>query len=60
MDRPARPLMREMTEMNYLQTSPLVPDDSALRGLLGEIKKTPYDDGIWQCMEAAKLSSETR
>lgn len=53
-------LMREMTEMNYLQTSPLVPDDSALRGLLGEIKKTLNDDGICQCTEAAKQSSQTR
>jgi nucleoside-diphosphate-sugar epimerase len=48
------PLMREMVEMNYLQTSPLVLDDSALRGLLGEIKKTPYDEGIRQCVEAAR------
>lgn len=49
------PLMREMVEMNYLQTTPLVLDDSALRGLLGEIKKTPYDEGIRQCVEAARL-----
>jgi hypothetical protein len=48
------PLMREMVEMNYLQTSPLVLDDSALRGLLGEIKKTPYDEGIRQSVEAAR------
>ena len=46
------PLMREMVEMNYLQTNPVVLDDSALRGLLGEIKKTPYDEGIRQCVEA--------
>jgi nucleoside-diphosphate-sugar epimerase len=50
------PLMREMVEMNYLQTSPLVLDDSALRGLLGEIKKTPYDEGIRECVEAAQRS----
>ena len=50
------PLMREMVEMNYLQTSPVVLDDSALRGLLGEVKKTPYDEGIRQCVEAAKAS----
>jgi nucleoside-diphosphate-sugar epimerase len=48
------PLMREMVEMNYLQTSPLVLDDSALRALLGDIKKTSYEDGIRQCVEAAK------
>ena len=47
------PLMREMVEMNYLQTSPLFLDDSALRGLLGDIKKTSYEEGIRQCVEAA-------
>ena len=46
------PLMREMVEMNYLQTNPVVLDDSALRGLLGEIKKTPYDEGIRHCVKA--------
>ena len=54
------PLVREMAEMNYLQTSPVVLDDSALRGLLGDIKKTTYDEGIRQCVEAAKQSSESR
>ena len=53
------PLMREMVEMNYLQTSPVVLDDSALRGLLGDIKKTPYEEGIRQCVDAAKQSSQT-
>jgi nucleoside-diphosphate-sugar epimerase len=48
------PLMREMEEMQYLQTTPVVMDDTALRGLLGEIKKTTYEDGIRQCVEAAK------
>ena len=47
------PLMREMVEMNYLQTTPLVLDDTALHGLLGEIKKTSYDEGIRQCVNAA-------
>jgi nucleoside-diphosphate-sugar epimerase len=51
------PLMREMVEMNYLQTSPLVLDDSALCGLLGEIKKTSYEDGIRQCVAAAQQSN---
>jgi nucleoside-diphosphate-sugar epimerase len=48
------PLMREMVEMNYLQTSPLVLDDSALCGLLGEIRKISYDEGIRLCVEAAR------
>ena len=50
------PLMREMVEMNYLQTNPLVLDDTALRGLLGEIKKTAYEEGIRLCVEAAKIA----
>jgi nucleoside-diphosphate-sugar epimerase len=49
------PLLREMVEMQYLQTNPVVLDDTALRALLGEIKKTSYEDGIRQCVEAAKI-----
>src|SRR5450755_2932239 len=48
------PLMREMVEMNYLQTNPIVLDDTALHGLLGAIQKTPYEDGIRRCVEAAR------
>lgn len=48
------PMMRELVEMHYLVTDPVVLDDSALRGLLGEIKKTSYDDGIRQSVEAEK------
>jgi nucleoside-diphosphate-sugar epimerase len=48
------PLLREMVEMNYLQTTPVVMDDTALHGLLGEIKKTSYEDGIRQCVDTAK------
>jgi nucleoside-diphosphate-sugar epimerase len=53
------PLMREMVEMNYLQTDPLVLDDSALRGLLGEIRKTTYEEGIRQCVEAGRVAKST-
>ncbi len=48
------PLMRELVEMHYLQTTPVVLDDTALRGLLGEIKKTTYEEGIVRCVQAAK------
>jgi nucleoside-diphosphate-sugar epimerase len=54
------PLMREMVEMNYLQTRPVVLDDLALRGLLGEIRKTGYEEGIRQCVEAAKTATATK
>jgi nucleoside-diphosphate-sugar epimerase len=40
------PLMRELVEMNYLMTSPVLLDDSALNELLGPIHKTSYDDGV--------------
>jgi nucleoside-diphosphate-sugar epimerase len=40
------PLMREMVEMNYLFETPVLLDDSAIHGLLGNIKKTSYNDGI--------------
>jgi len=49
------PLMRELVEMHYLQTNPVVLDDAALRGLLGEIKKTTYEEGIRRSVEAARI-----
>ncbi|MBY4729577.1 NAD-dependent epimerase/dehydratase family protein [Cupriavidus pauculus] len=46
------PFMREMVEMNYLMTDPLIMDDSALRQLIGPIRKTPYQEGIRQTLAA--------
>jgi nucleoside-diphosphate-sugar epimerase len=40
------PLMHELVEMHYLLTNPVLMDDSALRNLLGGIRKTPYEDGL--------------
>lgn len=57
------PLMRELVEMNYLMTEPIVLDDSALTKLIGPIAKTSYEEGIRQCMAAAlgaAYSSEPR
>jgi nucleoside-diphosphate-sugar epimerase len=48
------PLIRELVEMHYLMTDPVVLDDSALRNLLGDIHKTLYDEGIRQSVAAAK------
>ncbi|QQC64873.1 NAD-dependent epimerase/dehydratase family protein [Paraburkholderia ginsengisoli] len=48
------PLMRELVEMNYLMTEPLVLDDSALTKLLGPIARTSYEEGIRRCFEAAR------
>jgi nucleoside-diphosphate-sugar epimerase len=48
------PLLREMVEMHYLLTTPLLMDDTALQGLLGAIHKTPYDEGLRLALEAAQ------
>lgn len=48
------PLMRELVEMNYLFTNPILLDDSALHALLGEVPKTPYDDGLRISLEVAR------
>jgi nucleoside-diphosphate-sugar epimerase len=48
------PVMRELVEMNYLLTTPVLLDDSALRGLLEKIDKTPYEDGLRISLDAAR------
>jgi nucleoside-diphosphate-sugar epimerase len=46
------PIMREMVEMHYLQTDPVLMDDSRLEKLLGGLKRTSYDQGIRLTLEA--------
>ncbi|MGE6762931.1 NAD-dependent epimerase/dehydratase family protein [Corallococcus interemptor] len=48
------PFMRELVEMYYLLTNPVLMDDSALRGLLGTVPKTPYPEGIRQTLAALR------
>ncbi len=50
------PFMREMVEMHYLLTTPVIMDDSALRELLGEIKKTSYVEGVQQTLAAMRIT----
>ena len=45
-------MIREMVEMHYLLTDPLIMDDTALQRLLGPITKTPYAEGIRQTLSA--------
>jgi nucleoside-diphosphate-sugar epimerase len=45
-------MMREMVEMNYLITKPVILDDSALQRLIGPVHKTSYDRGIQQTLAA--------
>lgn len=48
------PFMRELVEMHYLLTTPVLLDDSALLKLLGDIPRTPYDEGLRFCLDAAR------
>jgi nucleoside-diphosphate-sugar epimerase len=45
------PFMRELPEMLYLQETPVILDDSKLRAKLGDIVRTPYDQGISDTLE---------
>jgi len=49
-----KPFMREMVEMHYLQTQPVLMDDSALQRLIGPIRKTSYAEGIRQTLQAVR------
>jgi len=49
-------LLREMVEMHYLFTSPVLLDDSALRSLLPDVHKTPYDEGIRRTLAATRAA----
>jgi nucleoside-diphosphate-sugar epimerase len=45
------PLLRELIELHYLATSPVILDDSKLSRHLGRIEKTPYQQGILKTLE---------
>jgi nucleoside-diphosphate-sugar epimerase len=51
------PLLRELVELQYLGETPVLLDDSALRSVLGEIVKTPYEDGVRRMAEWMKAAS---
>jgi nucleoside-diphosphate-sugar epimerase len=46
-----KPFMKELVEMHYLHTHPVLMDDTALTHLLGEVKKTPYEEGVRRTVE---------
>jgi nucleoside-diphosphate-sugar epimerase len=50
------PLMREVVEMHYLWTTPVKLDDSRLRKLLPNLKKTPYVEGVEATIKAMKTA----
>lgn len=51
------PIMREVVEMHYLWTTPVKLDDSRLRQLLPNLKKTPYAEGIETTIKAMKVTA---
>ncbi len=46
-----QPFMKELVEMNYLMTTPVLMDDSALQELLGGVKKTSYEEGFRKTLD---------
>jgi nucleoside-diphosphate-sugar epimerase len=50
------PFMREVLEMHYLWTTPVKLDDTRLRKLLPNLKKTPYAEGIEATIKAVKAA----
>lgn len=53
-----KPFMRELVEMHYLLTDPVLMDDSALQQLIGPLRKTSYEDGVRQCLAALREARE--
>jgi len=53
------PEMKELVEMHYLQTTPVLMDDTALVRLLGGVKKTPYAEGVRLSVESALRQSKS-
>lgn len=48
------PFMREMVEMHYLLTEPVILDDQALQRLIGPITKTSYAEGVRRTLQALR------
>ena len=51
------PMMREMVEMHYLLTEPVIMDDSRLQRLIGPLAKTSYEEGLRRTLEAQRKGS---
>lgn len=54
------PFMKELVEMNYLMSTPVLLDDRALQGLLGGVKKTSYDEGIRKTLDSYRASAGSK
>jgi nucleoside-diphosphate-sugar epimerase len=51
------PQLRELVEMHYLLTNPVLLDDAAIHKLLGGIRKTPYREGLRLTLDAYQSAS---
>jgi nucleoside-diphosphate-sugar epimerase len=51
------PVLRELGEMSYLHTTPVLLDDARLGALLGPIAKTSYEEGVRRSMAALREAS---
>lgn len=51
------PFMREIREMHYLWTTPVIIDDSHLRALLPDLRKTSYEEGIKETVRTMREGS---
>jgi len=51
-------MMRELVEMNYLLTEPVIMDDAALQALIGPIRKTSYAEGIRHTLAAVPRTAQ--
>ena len=51
------PLMRELVEMQYLQSTPVLLDDGKLRARIGSVRKTEYAEGIRLTLEALRAKA---
>jgi nucleoside-diphosphate-sugar epimerase len=50
-------LLRELVELHYLGTTPVILDDTKLHKHLGAVRKTPYREGIRQTMNWYKSNA---
>jgi nucleoside-diphosphate-sugar epimerase len=55
-----KPMLRELTEMHYLLTEPVILDDSALQSLIGPIAKTSYAKGVQRTLAASGFIPPSR
>lgn len=50
-------MLREMVEMHYLVTEPVIMEDQALEALIGPLPRTSYAEGVRQALATAKSGS---